>query len=324
MNLIFVITKNEIRPFRSNDGKTVSVFHISGEEIYEYDECYDFAEDLKDKLLSILNMRDFSEVAVDIAYIKGEKCAAEEILKEFIPCLRVQAVEFDKIDNAAEVAEKMLCITENKSVALEKELGNTKKSLAEAEQRIAEMEEQLNEYIEANNSFDIEYTALQKEHDILEAKCQKYKKKLDNQYAKERFCCRLKFEHSNPNTVDIDWNYSNGYIFEGKCPVDMNNYIEGHFNRLGKCNVFTPTGKKASTYIDTDYKMNNVYRNIGARLYCYGCNDASIEIAMPKGLKRKLLILKSKGIAENEIFAVITHPEDPIEAVREWVKVKEG
>ncbi len=321
MNLIFVITKNEIRPFRSNDGKTVSVFHISGEEIFEYDEYYDFAEDLKDKLLAIINMRDFSEVAVDIAYIKGEKRAAEEILKEFIPCLRVQAVEFDKIDNAAEIAEKTLCITENKTVALEKELGNTQKSLAEAEQRIAEMEEQLDEYIEVNNNFE----ALQKEYDILEAKCQKYKKKLDNQYAKERFCCRLKFEHSNPNTINIDWSYSNGYIFEGKCTVDSDCYLdESQCNILGKCNVFTPTGKKASTYIDTDYTMKNLYRNIGARLHCYGCNDASIEIAIPKGLKRKLLILKSKGIAENEIFAVITHPEDPIEAVREWVKAKEG
>ena len=166
MNLIFVITKNEIRPFRSNDGKTVSKFHISGEEIYEYDECYDFAEDLKDKLLAILNMHDLSEVAVDIAYIKGENHAAEEMLREFMPCFRVQVGEFEKIEDYADTAEQMLCITDNRSVALGMELDIYRERFAKVEKRLVDAEKHIAE-------IDDEYQSLQKKHNECSAAWQR-------------------------------------------------------------------------------------------------------------------------------------------------------
>lgn len=331
MNLIFVITKNEIRPFRSNDGKTVSKFHISGEEIYEYDECYDFAEDMKEKLLAILNMRDFSEVTVDIAYIKGEKRAAEEILREIIPCLRVQVGEFEKIEDYTETAEQMLCITDNKSVALGMELdiyrerfARVEKRLVDAEKHIAEIEEK---FYEAKKKNDSEYQALQKKYNELEINV------CDAKYAHERFCCYFDFVYYNDSgTINIDWNLSNGEVFSLEAGTEIN---EKYFT-LGTCS--SPNAKHDGKFIEGFCPVSTSYQDDNYRFCCNG-DYKTLKFSYKRISKishwnayscdeyikeRKLIILKSNDIAKREIFAVITHPDDSEEAVREWVKTKEG
>ena len=59
-------------------------------------------------------------------------------------------------------------------------------------------------------------------------------------------------------------------------------------------------------------------------MWSYGYGDACIKISLKDRTEKKLIILKSNDIANNEIFAVITHPDDSEEAVREWIKAKEG
>ncbi len=440
MNLIFVITKNEIRTFRSSDGKTVSSFHISGEEIFEYDEYYDFAENLKDNLLAILNMRDFSEVAVDIAYIKGEKRAAEEILREFIPCLRVQAVEFDKINNIDETAEKMLCISNDKSAEFEL----TQKKLNEREKTISMQDSAINNLKTEKEKLEEAYNALVQEHESDVKKLKKMKSKIaryGDKYAKCRGVFKFPIEDYpvksiiwtivDEQTVEDDYYSDCKKIATIKFETDISNIKEKHLHfKLKNCKYelqFKHTSRngemellkkldkfnedeyvrekskfiilksenlkynepflmithikdtkedalewfennltdttyqtypddrfacflEADSYIrgeidynyssgtifesneqniklgrckgDRDYlNFRTNYTHNGVKLVCRGKESADIIITLNDGQKRKLLILDAGEIREEEIFAVLTHPDDPFESVKEWVEI---
>lgn len=319
MDLILIIKSNEIRIFKALHQET-SPFYIDGEDIYEY-EGNDFAQDLKDKILTILNEKNFFDIAVHIAYTASEKSAAESILQEFVPCRFIQAVVYDDISDPYKTAEQIQNISRNKSAEFKDELAQSNITIKQQTDMItalkSEMEKQSAEYDSLKN----EYASLQKSYRSLERKNKSLVK--DNQNMQE-ICenaekffapqrCRCYYTElgiPTPMLMDITWNKSDGDVFTA-------DFILGHYTlKKTESTLHDPSLYRLSYknfYIEYEHDYKKYW---SGKIKIQKSNDVSLY---NKTIQFKLIIIKSENIAQNETFAVLTHPYDTEEAVLKWL-----
>ncbi|MGN0607612.1 MAG: hypothetical protein ACI4J6_00280 [Oscillospiraceae bacterium] len=328
MDLILIIKSNEIRIFKALYQET-SPFYIDGEDIYEY-ESNDFAQDLKDKILTILNEKNFFDIAVHIAYTASEKSAAESILREFVPCRFIQAVVYDNISDPCKTAEQIQTISRNKSAEFEGELAQSNITIKQQTDMItalkSEMEKQSAEYDSLKN----EYASLQKSYKSLERKNKSLVK--DNQsmqeicenaekfFAPQRCRCYLSSELNGSILANINFTKKDGEILL---------FCHGNGINLGNCNIvkkfedwdttFRPFQKIRPKLLN-NFKENDLlflflgnYENDSFAIRCVGSSSGDAK-------NMKIIIVKTNDISLNETFAVLTHPNDTKEAVLKWLK----
>ena len=215
MDLVFIITSNEIRIFKASQQDTTP-FYIDGEDIFEYEDN-DFAQDLKDKILTILNEKSFCDIAVHIAYTADEKSAAESILREFAPCRLIQAVVFDDISDPCITAKQIQTISQNKSTEFEGELAQSNITIKQQTDMISALKSEMDRQSAEYDSLKNEYASLHKSYKSLEKKNKSLVK--DNQsmqeicesserfFSTQRFRCYFKnYSIECPIIIDITWN----------------------------------------------------------------------------------------------------------------------
>lgn len=331
MDLVFIITSNEIRIFKASQQDTTP-FYIDGEDIFEYEDN-DFAQDLKDKILTILNEKNFSDIAVHIAYTAGEKSAAESILREFSPCCLIQAVVFDEISDPYKITKQILTISRNKSAEFEDELAQSNITIKQQTDMISalksEMDKQSAEYYSLKNK----YASLQKSYKTLERKNESLTK--DNQSMQEIYKSSEKFfsaqrhrcyftekEASKSLLMDINWEKNNGEIFTADSYGARGVLGDLTFKKSESTNYEPSLNDLSYKSFEIKYEKHLNSSFFSHYEWKYRLVIRSItRYADPQNLLLfKLIIIKSENIAPNETFAVLTHPNDTEEAVLKWLK----
>lgn len=318
MDLIFIIKSNEIRIFKALHQET-SPFYIDGEDIYEY-ESNDFAQDLKDKILTILNEKNFFDIAVHIAYTASEKSAAESILREFVPCRFIQAVVYDNISDPCKTARQIQTISHNKSAEFEGSFSRSNAEITQQTDMINTLKSEMDKLSAEHDSLKKEYASLEMSYSSLEIKNkslvranQSMQEKCKNAeifFSTQRHRCYYKL---NKNILmDITWNKRNGDVFSAS------------LTDIGTLGHYTIKTTEQMAYYPII--LNVDYKDIGIR-YTNRSNGWTGEIICKKlqtltstTLQLKLIIIKSENIAPNETFAVLTHPNDTEEAVLKWLE----
>lgn len=324
MDLVFIITSNEIRIFKASQ-QDISPFFIDGEDIFEYEDN-DFAQDLKDKILTILNEKSFCDIAVHIAYTADEKSAAESILREFVPCRLIQAVVFDDISDPSKTAKQIQTISRNKSAEFEDELAQSNITIKQQTDMISALKSEMDKQSAEYDSLKNEYASLQKSYKSLEKKNKSLVK--DNQSMKEicesseKFfsaqrhrCYYTEKEASKSVLMDINWKKNNGEIFTADSYGIQGELGDLNFKKSETTN-YEPSLNDLSYKSLTIKYEKQLYTSI-----CYR-SEWTYKLVIKNAIPRDLLliIIKSVNIAPNETFAVLTHPNDTEEAVLKWLE----
>lgn len=321
MDLVFIITSNEIRIFKASQ-QDISPFFIDGEDIFEYEDN-DFAQDLKDKILTILNEKNFCNIAVHIAYTAGEKSAAESILREFVPCRLIQTVVFDEISDPGKTAKQIQTISRNKSAEFEDELAQSNITLKQQNDMLSALKSEMDKQSAEYDSLKNEYASLQKSYKSLERENKSLVK--DNQSMKEicesseKFfasqrcrCYFINYGLENSILMDIIWNKKNGEIFTPSIGTEL-----GHYNVKKESARYEPSFAWL-THDNIHIKYNKKDRKISN----YWTGEIYLEVIdtiFKDKTQYKLIIVKSENISQYETFAVVTHPYDTEEAVLKWL-----